>query len=114
MEGGELSDDTGAMERVSAQSAGAPVEWEADVVLRDGTVAHVRPITPDDAEGVRHFHSLQSAESIYLRFFAPLRELSDRDIHRFTHVDHHDRVALVATLDSEIIGIGRYLSLIHI
>ena len=108
MEGGELSDDTGAMERVSAQSAGAPVEWEADVVLRDGTVAHVRPITPDDAEGVRHFHSLQSAESIYLRFFAPLRELSDRDIHRFTHVDHHDRVALVATLDSEIIGIGRY------
>ncbi|GAA3718593.1 bifunctional GNAT family N-acetyltransferase/acetate--CoA ligase family protein [Terrabacter ginsenosidimutans] len=108
MEGGELSDDTGAMERVSAQSTGAPVEWEADVVLRDGTVAHVRPITPDDAEGVRHFHSLQSAESIYLRFFAPLRELSDRDIHRFTHVDHHDRVALVATLDSEIIGIGRY------
>ncbi len=108
MEGGELSDDTGAMERVSAQSAGAPVEWEADVVLRDGTVAHVRPITPDDADGIRHFHSLQSEESIYLRFFAPLRELSARDLYRFTHVDHHDRVALVATLDSEIIGIGRY------
>src|SRR6476469_7141025 len=99
MEGGELSDDTGAIERVKAQSTGAPVEWEADVVLRDGTVAHVRPITPDDAEGIRHFHSLQSAESIYLRFFAPLRELSERDIYR---------VALVATLDGEIIGIGRY------
>ena len=77
-------------------------------MLRDGTVAHVRPITPDDADGVRLFHSRQSAESIYLRFFAPLRELSQRDIHRFTHVDHHDRVALVATLDGEIIGIGRY------
>ena len=51
-EGGELDATTpGAMERVSAQAAGAPVEWEADVVLRDGTVAHVRPITPDDAEG---------------------------------------------------------------
>src|SRR6478752_3908016 len=108
MEGGELSDDTGAIERVSAQATGAPVEWEADVVLRDGTVAHVRPIAPDDADGIRHFHSLQSAESIYLRFFAPLRELSARDLHRFTHVDHHDRVALVATLDGEIIGIGRY------
>ena len=67
MEGGELVDDTGALERVSARD-----------------------------------------ESIYLRFFAPLRELSDRDVHRFTHVDHHDRVALVATLDGEIIGIGRY------
>ena len=108
MEGGELVDDTGALERVSAREAGAPVEWEADVVLRDGTVAHVRPITPDDADGIRHFHSRQSDESIYLRFFAPLRELSDRDVHRFTHVDHHDRVALVATLDGEIIGIGRY------
>src|SRR6476620_4678014 len=108
MEGGELSDDTGAIERVKAQSTGAPVEWEADVVLRDGTVAHVRPIAPDDAAGIRHFHSLQSEESIYLRFIAPLRELSARDLHRFTHVDHRDRVALVATLDGEIIGIGRY------
>ena len=36
------------------------------------------------------------------------RELSQRDLHRFTHVDHHDRVALVATLDGEIIGIGRF------
>src|SRR5215217_5131145 len=108
MVAGDLSDDTDVIERVSALSAGAPVEWEADVVLRDGTVAHVRPITPDDAEGIRQFHSRQSAESIYLRFFAPLRELSDRDIHRFTHVDHHDRVALVATLAGEIIGIGRY------
>ena len=108
MERGEPSDDSGVLERVAARSAGAPVEWEADVVLRDGTVAHVRPITPDDADGIRQFHSRQSAESIYLRFFAPLRELSERDIHRFTHVDHHDRVALVATLDGEIIGIGRY------
>ena len=86
----------------------APVEWEADVVLRDGTVAHIRPITPADADGLRQFHSRQSDESIYLRFFAPLRQLSDRDVYRFTHVDHHDRVALVATLDGEIIGVGRY------
>ena len=86
----------------------APLEWEADVVLRDGSVAHIRPITPKDADGIRYFHSRQSDESIYLRFFAPLRELSDRDVYRFTHVDHHDRVALVATLDGEIIGVGRY------
>jgi acyl-CoA synthetase (NDP forming)/RimJ/RimL family protein N-acetyltransferase len=86
----------------------APLEWEADVVLKDGTVAHIRPIEPADADRLRQFHNKQSEESIYLRFFAPLRELSDKDVHRFTHVDHHDRVALVATLSDEIIGVGRF------
>ena len=33
-------------DRASPLATGYPVEWEADVVLRDGTVAHVRPITP--------------------------------------------------------------------
>lgn len=86
----------------------APVEWEADVVLRDGTVAHIRPITPADADRLRQFHNRQSDESIYFRFFAPLRELSDRDVHRFTHVDYRDRVALVAILNGEIVGVGRF------
>ena len=87
---------------------GYPVEWEADVVLRDGTVAAVRPIRPGDGDGIRRFHASQSDESIYLRFFAPLRQLSDSDVLRFTHVDYADRVALVATMREEIIGIGRY------
>ncbi|MEP6856174.1 MAG: GNAT family N-acetyltransferase, partial [Pedococcus sp.] len=94
------------------ESAGLPVgypaQWEADVVLRDGSVAHLRPITPSDVEAVHRFHAGQSAESIYMRFFAPLRKLSDRDVTRFTNVDYHDRVALVATVRGQIIGIGRY------
>ncbi len=85
-----------------------PSQWEADVVLTDGSVAHVRPIVPDDAEGIRRFHAGQSAESIYLRFFAPLKTISERDLHRFTHVDHRARVALVATVGEGIVGIGRY------
>lgn len=91
-----------------ARPDGYPVLWEADVVLRDGSVAHIRPIKPSDAEAVRRFHAGQSDESIYMRFFAPLRQLSDRDVKRFTNVDYTDRVALVATVRSEIVGIGRY------
>ena len=87
---------------------GYPRQWEADVVLRDGSVAHIRPITPADAEAVHRFHAGQSEESIYMRFFAPLRRLSDRDVERFTNFDYTDRVALVATVRGQIIGIGRY------
>ncbi|GAB49442.1 bifunctional acetate--CoA ligase family protein/GNAT family N-acetyltransferase [Mobilicoccus pelagius] len=85
-----------------------PSGWEADVVLRDGTVAHVRPIVPADAEGIRAFHAQQSEESIYLRFFAPIKEISARDMHRFTHVDYDSRAAIVATSRDVIVGIARY------
>ena len=94
--------------RTSGTAGVDPSQWEADVVLRDGSVGHVRPITPDDADRLRSFHSGQSDESIYLRFFAPIRELSDRDVYRFTHVDNVDRVALVMTVRGAIIGIGRW------
>ena len=87
---------------------GYPLLAEADVVLRDGTVARLRPIRPGDAEAIHRFHAGQSEESIYLRFFAPIRQLSQRDVERFTTVDYVDRMALVATIRDEIIGIGRY------
>jgi acyl-CoA synthetase (NDP forming)/RimJ/RimL family protein N-acetyltransferase len=92
----------------SASGLPYPGEWEADVVLRDGGVAHVRPIRPDDVEAIQRFHAGQSPESIYLRFFAPVRELPERDLKRFTEVDHNDRVALVATIGDRIVGIARY------
>ena len=98
----------GPMSEAAALPTGYPAQWEADVVLRDGSVAHIRPITPSDAPAVHRFHAGQSDESIYMRFFAPLRQLSDRDVTRFTNVDYVDRVALVATVRGEIIGIGRY------
>jgi acyl-CoA synthetase (NDP forming)/RimJ/RimL family protein N-acetyltransferase len=85
-----------------------PVWWEADVVLKDGAVAHVRPIVPTDANRIRRFHAGQSAESIYLRFFSLLKTLSDKDVARFTQVDYNWRVALVVTVRDDIIGVARF------
>ena len=79
---------------------GYPAHWEADVVLRDGVPAHVRPISPLDADALQAFHVGQSERSVYLRFFAPMERLSPADLERFTHVDHRDRVALVAVVPS--------------
>lgn len=85
-----------------------PRQWEADVVLTDGGTAHVRPITAEDADRLRAFHSRLSKETVYNRFFAYRPSLSDADVARFTQVDHADRVALVATLQDDIIGVVRY------
>ncbi|MFF7212320.1 GNAT family N-acetyltransferase [Streptomyces sp. NPDC008238] len=85
-----------------------PVHWEADVVLRDGGIAHVRPIAPDDAGRLVSFYEKVSDESKYYRFFAPYPRLSDRDVHRFTHHDYRDRVGLAALVGGEFIATVRY------
>ena len=85
-----------------------PEYWEADVVLRDGGTAHLRPIHPADADAVQAFHVGQSQKSIYMRFFAFKSKLSAKELKRFTEVDYKDRVALVITIGGEIMGIGRY------
>ena len=85
-----------------------PRHWEADVVLRDGTTARLRPITPDDADGLQAMHRGQSESSIYLRYFTYKSQLSTKDLERFTHVDYKDRVAFVVQRRGRILGVGRY------
>ncbi|KQX63105.1 MULTISPECIES: bifunctional GNAT family N-acetyltransferase/acetate--CoA ligase family protein [unclassified Streptomyces] len=85
-----------------------PAHWEADVVLRDGGTARIRPITVDDAERLVSFYEQVSDESKYYRFFAPYPRLSDKDVHRFTHHDFVDRVGLAATVGGEFIATVRY------
>ncbi|ROS30876.1 GNAT family N-acetyltransferase [Cellulomonas sp. PhB150] len=96
-----------------ARQAAYPAAWEADVVLQDGTTTHVRPLRPSDADALQAFHVGQSERSTYLRFFAPLERLSDRDLTRLVTVDHDARVALVAVAagidgTEQIIGVARY------
>ncbi|MFJ8091687.1 bifunctional acetate--CoA ligase family protein/GNAT family N-acetyltransferase [Streptomyces griseofuscus] len=85
-----------------------PAHWEADVVLRDGGTARIRPITVDDADRLVHFYEQVSDESKYYRFFAPYPRLSAKDVHRFTHHDFVDRVGLAATVGGEFIATVRY------
>ncbi|MER6528272.1 GNAT family N-acetyltransferase [Streptomyces sp. NPDC001508] len=85
-----------------------PAHWEADVVLRDGGTARIRPITVDDADRLVSFYEQVSNESKYYRFFAPYPRLSAKDVHRFTHHDFVDRVGLAATIGGEFIATVRY------
>jgi acyl-CoA synthetase (NDP forming)/RimJ/RimL family protein N-acetyltransferase len=93
---------------IDADPPGYPREWEADVLLADGGVAHLRPIRPSDADRLVAFYERVSPESKYLRFFAPYPRLSDRDVKRFTEVDYVNRVAFILTLGENMIAVGRY------
>jgi GNAT superfamily N-acetyltransferase len=81
------------------------------LALRDGVCVPVREIRTEDAPALRRLVGRSSERSIELRFFGPMRELSEEKARRFAEVDGKDRFALVA-LDpedeGEIVGVVRY------
>jgi acyl-CoA synthetase (NDP forming)/RimJ/RimL family protein N-acetyltransferase len=85
-----------------------PPHWEADVIVADGGTVHLRPVRPSDAPKLVALHAGLSARTRYLRYFSAYPRIPDRDLYRFSHVDHHDRVALIVELGNVAIAIGRY------
>jgi acyl-CoA synthetase (NDP forming)/RimJ/RimL family protein N-acetyltransferase len=80
----------------------------ADVLLSDGATVHLRPIEPEDADQIVAMHARFSERTRYLRYFSPYPRIPERDLHRFTHVDHHDREAIVVAAGDRLIAVGRY------
>src|SRR5688572_23329495 len=104
LKGGQ-PDDSGSPGRFSGVTdATYPRHWEADVLLRDGGTAHVRPVSPDDSDLLVSFYEQVSSQSKYYRFFAAMPTLSEREIRRFVDVDHRNRVALILTVAERMIA----------
>ncbi|MEN9693181.1 MAG: hypothetical protein RLZZ330_825 [Actinomycetota bacterium] len=77
------------------------------ITLRDGRKVIVRPISRKDADRLVEFHESLSDRTVYQRFFAAHPHLTEKEVERFTHVDHQLREAYVATIDDQIIAVGR-------
>ncbi|NYT22106.1 GNAT family N-acetyltransferase [Alcaligenaceae bacterium] len=88
--------------------------------MRDGRPWLLRPIRPEDAEPLQEFVRGLSDESRYMRFVSMLRELTPHMLARYTRIDYHRELALVATIHEpnplhrghpreRIIGFAHYL-----
>ena len=81
------------------------------MTLGDGATVIVREVVPEDAPALRRLVGRLGGRSVYLRYFSPMKELSERQAQRFAEVDGRDRFALVA-LDpedpEEIVAVVRY------
>jgi GNAT superfamily N-acetyltransferase len=76
--------------------------------LRTGEAIDLHPMDGSDAAALLEFHHQLSPETTYLRYFTPHPELSPAELEHFTHVDHVDREAIVATANGHVIAVGRY------
>jgi len=87
------------------------VTISGDLTLRDGVSVPVREVRAEDAGALRRLVNRSSERSIELRFFGPMKELSEERARSFAEVDGVDRFALVA-LDpedeGEIVAVVRY------
>lgn len=87
---------------------GYPAGLEVVAEVGGGLRLGIRPIRPADGPGLVAFHASLSSWSIYLRYFGAHPELTGGDVEKFTHVDYHDRLALVVEHEGRIVGVGRY------
>ena len=81
------------------------------LTLPSGVEISFRVVRPDDAPALQRLHARCSERTIYLRFFGPMKNLSDEQARYFAStdgVDHFGLVALHPQDPEEIIAVVRY------
>ena len=79
-----------------------PAHREADVMLRDGSTIHVRPVRADDEERLFDLLRGLSEGSRAMRFFAVTSDhVLSKEAHRAADVDYVNKYGIVATIGPE-------------
>ncbi|MEW8470747.1 MAG: bifunctional acetate--CoA ligase family protein/GNAT family N-acetyltransferase [Candidatus Thiodiazotropha sp.] len=91
-----------------------PVNLVNRTQLPNGTNIVIRPIRPEDADLEQNFTRQLSDEAKYFRFMSSIQELTPEMLTRFTQIDYHNEMALIAVTeegDHEIeLGVARYVT----
>jgi len=89
-----------------------PQDLETTFTPTSGETLLVRPIKPTDDDLWLEFIYSLSEDTLYHRFFRPVKRWSRRDAQHFAVIDYRDRMALVAVLRQEereqLIAVARY------
>jgi RimJ/RimL family protein N-acetyltransferase len=107
--GGRTVSDEGGEGGVQQENDGRGEHRQ--LTLSDGTYVLVREIQPGDAPALQRLVDRLSNQTIHLRFFGPMKKLSDKQARYFAEVDGQDRYALVALdpeNEEEIVAVVRY------
>nr|WP_321458250.1 acetate--CoA ligase family protein [uncultured Cohaesibacter sp.] len=73
-----------------------PGEWEQERTLKDGRIAFIRPMKPEDEALFPTFFDRVTDDDMRLRFFSSARSLSHAFIARLTQIDYARSMAFIA------------------
>ncbi len=90
-----------------------PDQYEEHVQTSAGVDIFVRPIRPEDAPLLIELFESLSPQSVYRRFFTPMKRLPHSMLARFTQIDYDRHIALVALPAAEpletMLGVARVI-----
>lgn len=95
-----------------------PIQLIDSQKLNNGIICQIRPIRPEDANLLQNFIKNLSEKSRYMRFVSNMKELTSKMLAKYTQIDYHRELALIACLDVVanmskdspiIIGFAHYL-----
>ncbi|GAA4562827.1 bifunctional acetate--CoA ligase family protein/GNAT family N-acetyltransferase [Planotetraspora kaengkrachanensis] len=81
---------------------------ECDVLLRDGGVAHVRPLRPGDREALHELVDRVSGRSVYMRFAVGGTATAHAYVDRMIGPDYRGQ-ALVAIMSGRVVGVAEWV-----
>jgi acyl-CoA synthetase (NDP forming)/GNAT superfamily N-acetyltransferase len=88
--------------------AGYPLAWEFDGLLRNGEAVVVRPIQPADAPALVGLHAIVSPGTRHRHLLLAHPTLSLAAAARFSEADYDARMAFVAVVSDQLIGLASY------
>jgi acetyltransferase len=90
-----------------------PDQYEEHAQTSTGVDIFVRPIRPEDAPLLIELFESLSPQSVYRRFFTPMKRLPHSMLARFTQIDYDRHIALVALPEAEsvetMLGVARVI-----
>jgi len=98
---------------ITAEQELYPAWAEAEVCLKGGGTVTIRPIKPTDEVALQEFFYSHSEETVYNRYFRPVRSLPHVTAQGLVNLDYDKDMAIVAVTGpigrEKIVGLGRYV-----
>ncbi len=86
-----------------------PSEVEEKHKLKNGAKIRFRAIKPSDEEEMRHLFYRFSNETVYYRYFSPIKTMPHSKMQSYVNVDYRQAMSIVGLVKGRIVSEGRFV-----
>jgi acyl-CoA hydrolase/GNAT superfamily N-acetyltransferase len=99
-------------QQIACAATPYPRKYEITSTFPDGLMVSFRPVQPSDEGLLKELFYSHSPDTVFHRYFTPLKHLSQEQVQKFVTLDYENDMALVGLISFEgrqkMIGVARY------